>query len=96
MSNNKNKEIELAPLVVSNFPQGRGNLQANKMAMREAKGPNYIALETGNPALRKELKGLIELAKPQSILTWHITLMFDRIFTIFYIITMAVIHVFKG
>ena len=94
MSNNK--EIELAPLVVSNYPQGRGNIQANKNAMREAKGPNYIPLETGNPALRKELKGLIKLAEPQSILTWHITLMFDRIFTIFYCILMTVIHVFKG
>ena len=66
------------------------------MAIRETKGPNYISEDTKNPVLRKELKGLIELAKPQSILTWHITLMFDRIFTIFYCILMTVMHVFKG
>ena len=52
--------------------------------------------DTTNFQLRMEKRGLNDIQRPKSILNWHITLMFDQIYTIFYCLTMLVLHVFKG
>ena len=46
--------------------------------------------------LAREVQGLVDLQQPNSILTWHVTLQFDRIYTYFYCTLMFVIHIYKG
>ena len=46
--------------------------------------------------LAREKKGLLDLQQPNSILTWHVTLEFDRIYTFFYCIMQISVHIYKG
>ena len=46
--------------------------------------------------LKNEMRGLVQLQRPNSILLWHITLQFDFIYTLFYCIAMISLHFYKG
>ena len=45
--------------------------------------------------LKQQAIGLIQVAGPKSFLIWHVCLLFDWFYTVFYIVLMIALHVYK-